>query len=121
MCSSGRGLQAVRSVKGVGGVDEVDSFESAVSSSDELWSLRYTPALAPLVRAIDWTRKVVLDRDGPRLDLRIGFVRLAFSVGGSYGRGDERLSSDVDMIETMSPTCVHVLYMLWWWKVTGRQ
>lgn len=41
------------------------------------------------------------------------FVRLALSLGGLYGRGDERLSSDVDMIETMSPIVVVFLQMLY--------
>jgi hypothetical protein len=100
-------------VKGVGGVDGLDVLESAVSSSsDELSFLKYSPAFAPLVRAIDWTPKVALGRDGSRLDLRVGFVWLAFSFGGLYGRGDKRLSSDVDMIETISPTVVEVIYML---------
>ena len=46
-------------------------------------------------------------------------LRSAFSLSGLYGRGDKRLSSDVDTIETMSSTAVAV-YLCCSSRVTRR-
>lgn len=103
----------MRIVEGVGGVDEAVTIESAVSSSssssDELILLR----CAPVSGAIGGAMHVFFGRRRLRFGCKAVLIRLALSLGNLNVRGNGRLSSGIDAIETMSTICSLLSSMLY--------